>query len=119
MVPLWYFTLTFIVFKINASRLTPELLNSSKTFNVRCDRPNSKTSKRIKLYVSGFFPMTGDVESHWSYKSVIMPAVDLALKDIERHPCILKGYSLVIERKDTQVRYHFVTRCVTLSTTML
>lgn len=108
MVPLWLVMMTVVVINCDASR--PKLKPSRITSNInerRCRRPHwLNDGNDTRLVISGFFPQTGGDEAiSWGYETMIRPAVELALEDIKKHPCILKGYTLDIEYKDTEVRF--------------
>uniref|UniRef100_UPI00358FBB37 gamma-aminobutyric acid type B receptor subunit 1 isoform X2 n=1 Tax=Myxine glutinosa TaxID=7769 RepID=UPI00358FBB37 len=67
-------------------------------------RPTSHTSlpgvdgERTKLYIGGLFPMSGG----WPGGQACLPAVKMALEDVNKRPDILRGYKLVLENNDSK-----------------
>uniref|UniRef100_A0A8C4ND84 Gamma-aminobutyric acid (GABA) B receptor, 1b n=1 Tax=Eptatretus burgeri TaxID=7764 RepID=A0A8C4ND84_EPTBU len=70
-------------------------------------QPTSRTSlpgvdgERTKLYIGGLFPMSGG----WPGGQVCLPAVEMALEDVNKRPDILQGYKLVLENNDSKLSY--------------
>ena len=56
---------------------------------------------RTDIYFAAFFPMNESPEGLIGHG--VMPAVELAIKHINRSPSILKGYKLHMYWNDTQV----------------
>ena len=55
--------------------------------------------ERTKLYIGGLFPMSGG----WPGGQVCLPAVEMALADVNKRLDILQGYKLVLENNDSKV----------------
>ena len=54
------------------------------------------------LHLQGFLPMTG---TGWISGGACIPAVLMALRDVNNHPGLLTGYNLSYSLADTQVRH--------------
>ena len=58
------------------------------------------TSSKPKLYIQGFVPARSDVFT----SETIVPAANVACREINTNDSVLGDYELVIEWSDTQVR---------------
>lgn len=60
--------------------------------------------KNKNLTVGGIFPMSGS----WAGGQGCLPAVEMALEDVNSREDILPEYMLHMDYNDSQVRYHLV-----------
>ncbi|VDP11136.1 unnamed protein product [Soboliphyme baturini] len=59
-------------------------------------------TKEIELYLGGMFSI-GGADDYGTNADGLWPSMQLALLDVKNHPCVLKGYNLSIEIRDTRV----------------
>ncbi|CDW59041.1 Gamma aminobutyric acid type B receptor subunit [Trichuris trichiura] len=60
--------------------------------------------KKTPLYVGAMFTSVEESTFAGSAASNLNPAAFLALRDIDKHPCVLVGYNLTLIDKDTQCK---------------
>ncbi|KRZ84517.1 Gamma-aminobutyric acid type B receptor subunit 2 [Trichinella sp. T8] len=78
------------------------------TLDVLCQKCNHwhrrpfTPGKQIPLYIGAMFSSVEESTHIGAVESNLRPAIDIALADINNHPCVLRGYNLTLINKDTQ-----------------
>ncbi|KFD49367.1 hypothetical protein M513_09730 [Trichuris suis] len=89
------------------SPLALVMLLSGCVVGQRCShwhrRPYQR-DKKTPLYVGAMFTSVEESTFAGSAESNLNPATFLALRDIDKHPCVLVGYNLTLINKDTQCK---------------
>ncbi|KRX79938.1 Gamma-aminobutyric acid type B receptor subunit 2 [Trichinella sp. T6] len=80
------------------------------TLDVLCQKCNHwhrrpfTPGKEIPLYIGAMFSSVEESTHIGAVESNLRPAIDIALADINNHPCVLRGYNLTLINKDTQCK---------------
>ncbi|KRY28879.1 Gamma-aminobutyric acid type B receptor subunit 2 [Trichinella spiralis] len=80
------------------------------TVDVLCQKCNHwhrrpfTPGKEIPLYIGAMFSSVEESTHIGAVESNLRPAIDIALADINNHPCVLRGYNLTLINKDTQCK---------------